>query len=308
MAISEYKVVGGFYAPRRTPQLVDEVNAAIADGWQPYGTPMLRVTGFVDQPMVKGDSGTVTEYQVTTGYSLDKRTPVIGAIAGWNPLGDTLRLDSGYFLQAYVLGQPYADIDVNSLRPSTPFGRALLNLADAAALKALVPPIDQVFRASFTTAVGELPQYCVANNVTQAITFNAQQIPNTDLGTLNNATGVFTAARDIVGILALSSQVRRTTGGASAINWAFQVETSPDGIVWTPVTGSSRRINIRGGGDNNIFHSVNLTTAVNLPTGTRLRFTQASDSVASNVGLVALAAGIGQTTAAGFIFSLYTVT
>lgn len=300
MPITDFKVVGGYYTAGQTPQINAAVNAEIANGWMPYGTPMLRNPGWVDQPVVKSDTGSITEYRVVTGYG-DNRTPKIGPLlTPWNLLGDTVRLDSAYFLQAYIKGQAV-------IPEATPFGAGLLLLPDAAALKALIPPINEVFRGSFTTTAAEATQYITASNVSQPITFNAQQIPNAVLGTLDNGTGVFTAAKDIAGILAISCQVRRTLGGASAINWAVQIETSPDGIAWTAVPGSSRRINLRGGGDNNIMQMLGFTVALNIPAGTRLRFAQATDSAASNVGLVATPAGIGQTTAAGFIFSLYSV-
>lgn len=299
MSTSEYKVVGGYYTAGQTPQINAVVNAAIADGWQPYGSPMLRGSGWVDQPVVKADTGTVTEYRVVTGYS-DNRTPKIAALVGWNLLGDTVRLDSSYFLQAYVLGQPVVP-------EATSFGASLLLLPDAPALKALIPPVNEVFRASYTTAGADAVQNCVTNNVTQVITFNTQQIPNAILGTLNNGTGVFTAAKDIMGFLSIACEVRRDTGGSAPVQWGVQVETSPDGIAWTPVTGSSRRISLRGATDNNLSNHVNFSVSLNLPAGTMLRFTQACDNVSAGVGITALASGIGQTTAAGFIFSLYTV-
>lgn len=299
MTVSEFKVVGGYYTAGQQPQLVASVNAEIANGWTPYGSPILRGSGWVDQPMVKADTGSVTAYKVATGYS-DNRTPRIAAIVGWELLGDTVRLDSAYFLQAYIQGQPV-------IPGATPFGASLLLLPDAPALKALIPPVNEVFRASFTTAGAELTQYCAVNNVPQVVTFNTQAIPNPAIGTLNNATGVFSVTAPIVGILSLNGQIRRTTGGASPVNWGIQIETSPDGIVWTGFPGSSRRVNLRGGGDNNIVQVLGFSVAVNLAPGTFLRFSQSCDSAASNTGLVAAAAALGLSTAAGFIFSLYTV-
>lgn len=299
MSTSEFKVVGGYYTAGQTPQINAVVNAAIAAGWTPYGSPMLRGSGWVDQPMVMADTGSVTEYRVVTGYS-DNRTPKISALVGWNLLGDTVRLDTSYFLQAYVLGQPVVP-------EATPFGASLLLLPDAPALKALIPPVNEVFRASFTTAAGELTQYVTVSNTPQAVTYNAQQIPNPTLGTMDNATGVFTPLKPVIGFLSLSCQVRRTTGGASPVEWGIEIQTSPDGITWTSVAGSSRRINIRGGGDNNIMQMLGFAVALNLPAGLRLRVRQSCSDAASNTGLVAAAGTLGLTTSAGFIFSLYTV-
>lgn len=299
MAVTEFKIVGGYYTAGLCPAVNAVVNAAIADGWTPYGSPTLRSSGWVDQPLVKDDTGSITEYKVVTGYS-DNRTPKIAALVGWQLLGDTVRLDSAYFLQAYVLGQPVVP-------EATPFGASLLLLPDAAALKALIPPVNEVFRASFTTTGAELTQYCLADNTPQPITLNAQAIPNAAIGTLNNATGVFTVTAPVVGVMALSCQVRRTLGGASPVNWGVQVEVSTDNVVWTAVAGSSRRINLRGGGDNNIVQMLGFVVALNLQPGTFLRFSQSCDSAASNTGLVSAPAALGQTTAAGFIFSLYTV-
>lgn len=299
MSTSEYKVVGGYYTAGQTPQINAVVNAAIADGWQPYGSPMLRGSGWVDQPVVKADTGTVTEYRVVTGYS-DNRTPKIAALVGWNLLGDTVRLDSSYFLQAYVSGQPVVP-------EASPFGASLLLLPDAAALKALIPPVNETFRVSFTTTTTELTQYCLANNTPQVVTYNAQAIPNANIGTMDNGTGVFTATAQINGFLSLSCQVRRTNGGASPVEWGIEIQTSPDGIAWTAVAGSSRRINIRGGGDNNIMQMLGFAVALNLAPSTRLRIRQSCSDASSNTGLVAAAGSLGLTTAAGFIFSLYTV-
>lgn len=167
-------------------------------------------------------------------------------------------------------------------------------------------PVNAVFRASFTTTNVETTQYVTANNTPQVVTFNAQAIPNATLGTLDNATGIFTAARHIVGTLAITCQVRRTTGGAAAVTWGFQVETSPDGSTWTPTPGSARYINLRGAGDNNVLQTVNLTAAVDIPAGTRVRITQMTDTSSANVGLVALPAMLGGATAAGLVFSLST--
>lgn len=169
-------------------------------------------------------------------------------------------------------------------------------------------PVNAVFRASFTTTSVETAQYVTVNNTPQVVTFNAQAIPNADLGTLDNATGIFTAARRIVGTLAITCQVRRTTGGAAAVTWGFQVETSPDGTTWTPTAGSARYINLRGAGDNNVLQTVNLTSAVDIPAGTRVRITQMTDTSSANVGLVALPAMLGGATAAGLVFSLSTTT
>lgn len=299
MSTSEYKVVGGYYTAGQSPQINAAVNAAILDGWQPYGSPMLRGSGWVDQPVVKADTGTITEYRVVTGYS-DNRTPKIAALVGWTLLGDTVRLDSSYFLQAYVLGQPV-------LPAATPFGASLLLLPDAAALKALIPPVNETFRASFTTTAGELSQLCAVANTPQVVTYNAQAIPNPDIGTLDNTTGVFTATAQVTGFLALNCQVRRTTGGASPVEWGIDIQTSPDGITWTSVAGSSRRINIRGGGDNNIMQVLGFAVSLNLPSGTRLRVRQSCSDASSNTGLVAAPGALGLTTSAGFIFSLYTV-
>ena len=167
--------------------------------------------------------------------------------------------------------------------------------------------VGAVFRASFTTTNLVATQYVTADNTPQVVTFNAQAIPDADLGILDNATGVFTAARRIVGTLAITCQVRRTTGGAAAVTWGFQVETSPDGITWTPTAGSARYINLRGAGDNNVLQTVGLTSAVDIPAGTRVRITQMTDTSSANVGLVSLPAMLGGATAAGLVFSLSTV-
>lgn len=205
-------------------------------------------------------------------------------------------------------GDVYLEMDANTdeiLLPPT----YTPTVSNSVATKGYVDnqrPVNAVFRASFTTTNVETTQYVTADNTPQVVTFNAQAIPNAALGTLNNDTGVFTAARHIVGTLALSCQVRRTTGGATAIMWGFQVETSPDGTTWTPTPGSARYINLRGAGDNNVLQTVNLTAAVDIPSGTRVRITQMTDTSSANVGLVALPAMLGGATAAGLVFSLST--
>lgn len=205
-------------------------------------------------------------------------------------------------------GDVYLEMDANTdeiLLPPT----YTPTVSNSVATKGYVDntrPVNAVFRASFTTTSVEATQYVTVNNTPQVVTFNAQAIPNAALGTLNNATGIFTAAREIVGTLAVTCQVRRTTGGAAAVTWGFQVETSPDGMTWTPTPGSARYINLRGAGDNNVLQTVNLTAAVDIPAGTRVRITQMTDTSSANVGLVALPAMLGGATAAGLVFSLST--
>lgn len=183
-------------------------------------------------------------------------------------------------------GDVYLEMDANTdeiLLPPT----YTPTVSNSVATKGYVDntrPVNAVFRASFTTTSVEATQYVTANNTPQVVTFNAQAIPNAALGTLNNATGIFTAAREIVGTLAITCQVRRTTGGAAAVTWGFQVETSPDGSTWTPTPGSARYINLRGAGDNNVLQTVNLTAAVDIPAGTSVRITQMTDTSSAKVG------------------------
>lgn len=205
-------------------------------------------------------------------------------------------------------GDMYLEMDANTdeiLLPPT----YTPTVSNSVATKGYVDnqrPVNAVFRASFTTTSVEATQYVTADNTPQVVTFNAQAIPNAMLGTLDNATGIFTAAREIVGTLAVTCQVRRTTGGAAAATWGFQVETSPDGSTWTPTPGSARYINLRGAGDNNVLQTVDLTAAVDIPAGTRVRITQMTDTSSANVGLVSLPAMLGGATAAGLVFSLST--
>lgn len=254
---------------------------ALVNYWQGQGyAPACGLSyhnGVYFQPVVPGDAGgvpygiidEVSDVAFQNGASYAQET--YGAFA----LGD-LQFINGAFVQAF--GKPVV--------PAAP------------------PPVNEVFRASFTTTSGELTQLVAAANTPQVVTFNTQQIPNANLGTLNNATGVFTAARDIKGMLTLSAQVRRGLSGATT--WAIQVETSPDGVTWTPVAGSLRQVRLSNT-ETGVTRVVDFTTVVNLPAGTRLRFTQMVDTAANQMGIVALAASLGGTTAAGFIMGLYTV-
>lgn len=247
------------------------------------------------------------------GEAIINRSRIIQAF-GAQPIGATVSVDdlSGVGvtgLDVLKADTPeevkdILDISVTDITDAGTLGAQILQADTLAEVKTLVPYVDQVFRGSFTTAAGELTQLVTVANTMQVITFNTQQIPNAVLGTLNNATGVFTAATDINGLLSVNAQIRR--GLAGTTTWTVQVETSPDGLVWTPVSGSSRRITL-GAGENNLVRFYDFTVATALPAGTQLRFTQSVSDPTNNTGLVALAAGVGGTTSAGFIFSLYTV-
>lgn len=258
-----------------TENLVDRVNAEQTAGHVPAGGVMYQ-DGLWFQAMIPGDPQNIPYIiaEEADDVSFQNRADFAETF-GALPLG-TVQMVQGRFVQA--------------------FGEQVLPPSAA--------PVNQVFRASFTTAAAEATQLVTAANTPQVITFNAQQIPNAELGTLDNATGVFTAARDIAGLLSLNAQIRR--GLAGNTTWAVQIETSPDGVTWTPVPGSSRRI-LLGAGENNLVRFYDFTTSINVPAGTRVRFTQMVSDATNNTGIVALAAGLGGTTAAGFIFALYTV-
>lgn len=271
-----------------TNQLVDSVNAAQVDGWFPVCGVVCFNARYTQLVVQDTDD---TEVPACNYFIVDAADDVsfaqrVNQLLDLNP--GAVCLSSVQYVQARYI-QSYGD--------------------DAVATKFYVDanrPVNAVFRASFTTTGLALNQYVTTDNTPQVVVFNAQALPNAALGTLDNASGVFTAARRIVGTLAITCQVRRTTGGSAAVTWGFQVETSPDGVTWTPTPGSARYINLRGAGDNNVVQVVGLTTSVDIPSNTRIRVTQMTDTSSANVGLVALPAMLGGTTAAGMIFSLST--
>ena len=262
-------------------QLVDAVNRSQADGWFPVCGVVVFNARYTQLMVLDTDDTTppACNYFIVDAADDVSFTQRVNQLLEINP-GAVCLSPVQYFQARYI--QAYGD---DSHGQTT--GGA-------------------VFRASFTTTNLVATQYVTADNTPQVVTFNAQAIPNAALGTLDNATGIFTAARRIVGTLAISCQVRRTTGGAAAVTWGFQVETSPDGITWTPTAGSARYINLRGAGNNNVLQTTNLTTAVDIPAGTLVRITQMTDTSSANVGLVALPAMLGGATAAGLVFSLIT--
>ena len=271
-----------------TNRLVDSVNAAQTMGWFPVCGVVCFNARYTQLMVLDTDA---TEVPACNYFIVDAADDVsfaqrVNQLLDLNP--GAVCLSSVQYVQARYI-QAYGD--------------------DAMATKFYVDstrPVNAVFRASFTTTSVETAQYVTTDNTPQVVVFNAQALPNAAMGTLDNATGIFTAARRIVGTLAITCQVRRTTGGSAAVTWGFQVETSPDGITWTPTAGSARYINLRGAGDNNVLHTTNLTSAVDIPAGTRIRVTQMTDTSSANVGLVALPAMLGGATAAGLVLSLIT--
>ena len=264
-----------------TNQLVDSVNAAQVDGWFPVCGVVCFNARYTQLMTLDTDDTTppACDYFIVDAADSLSFTQRVNQLLDLNP-GAVCLSPVQYAHARYI--QAYGDnVDVNR-------------------------PVSAVFRASFTTTGLALDQYVTANNTPQVVVFNAQALPNAALGTLDNATGIFTTARRIVGTLAITCQVRRTTGGAAAVTWGFQVETSPDGVTWTPTAGSARYINLRGAGNNNVLHVIGLTSAVDIPSGTRLRITQMTDTSSANVGLAALPAMLGGATAAGLVFSLIT--
>ena len=251
-----------------TNKLVDSVNAAQAMGWFPVCGVVCFNARYTQLMTLDTDAIEVPacNYFIVDAADSVSFTQRVNQLLDINP-GAVCLSPVQYAHARYI--QAYGDnVDVNR-------------------------PVNAVFRASFTTTGLALNQYVTANNTPQVVVFNAQALPNAALGTLNNATGIFTTARHIVGTLAITCQVRRTTGSAAA-------------VTWTPTAGSARYINLRGAGDNNVLHTTNLTAAVDIPAGTRVRITQMTDTSSANVGLVALPAMLGGATAAGLVFSLIT--
>lgn len=112
MAI-EIKVLGGYYVPGKTPQVVDVINDMMAVGWQPVGSPLLSdVSGWVSQMIMKV-AGPATAYTVITGYdnSGGRQTPLMSdnvPVSGWYMLGSPRWLSSHYYLQAWTNAKPYS--------------------------------------------------------------------------------------------------------------------------------------------------------------------------------------------------------
>jgi hypothetical protein len=309
-------------------QLVNKVNAVqIADGVIPIGG-ILYTNGTWFQVMTTGDSGVIPYVLAESGDDVAFAARAnFAAALGCVALGEPI-LVGGRITQAFGAAANTtntaevlaiinaADDESTDYDGLTAYVIDLINAPDTvtltdplfAGLKSYVTKVlrtrNQAFRASFTTTSAEATQLVTVANTPQVITFNAQAIPNAILGTLDNATGVFTVANDFTGMLTLNAQIRR--GLAGNTTWAVQIETSPDGVTWTPSPGSSRRI-LLAAGESNLVRFYDFTTAITAAAGTRVRFTQMVSDATNNTGIVALASALGGTTAAGFIFSLYSL-
>lgn len=98
----EYKIVKGYYHAQKLPQIGDTVARALAEGWVPWGTPVVTHPGCVWQPMVKDPTRVITKYQIIEGFIDGARSPALSMPDGWTPHGDTVHVGNGYLLQACV--------------------------------------------------------------------------------------------------------------------------------------------------------------------------------------------------------------
>lgn len=99
MAITNLRVVTGYYDGLGTPAIETIVSAQLAAGWIPNGAPVLTdVYGQVVQTMVKSDNLLTTAYTVVTG------AVPMAPDNSWFTLGNPLWIDSGRYLQAYTKG------------------------------------------------------------------------------------------------------------------------------------------------------------------------------------------------------------
>lgn len=140
----QVKIIGGYYVPGKTPQLVQVVNDLMAVGWQPVSSPLMSdVSGWVSQMMML-TPGAPTAYTVTTGYdnSGGRQTPLLSdnvPVDGWFLLGDLQWLSSHFYLQAWVNGKPYSpDLPLDIRDPSQVTGLPLV-LSNAGDITGTLP-------------------------------------------------------------------------------------------------------------------------------------------------------------------------
>lgn len=109
MAITNLRVVTGYYDGLGTPAIETIVSAQLAAGWIPNGAPVLTdVYGQVVQTMVKSDNLLTTAYTVVTG------AVPMAPDNSWFTLGNPLWIDNGRYLQAYTKGSqvlPQVNLD-----------------------------------------------------------------------------------------------------------------------------------------------------------------------------------------------------
>lgn len=104
----EYIVVGGYYSPGKTPQVINAVKDKIALGYSPYGTPVLiESSGWLAQAMVKDAGANITDYTLIKGFT--DKTPFLPSAPpvgdDWHMLGSLVRRADNFNIQAWAKGQ-----------------------------------------------------------------------------------------------------------------------------------------------------------------------------------------------------------
>lgn len=150
----------------------------------------------------------------------------------------------------------------------------------------------------------DLKQTLVANNTAQTIVFDNLSVVHHHI-TADLETGVLTFAHDTDAVFSISAQVIREVGGGDAV-WVLFVEVSEDGINWTPVDGSSRRMSFTSQ-DVDEYRFLDLTASIRVTGGTRMRFRHGTNDASKGISIIAQAATGGAPSSAGVIVSLFTI-
>ncbi|UIS54096.1 hypothetical protein ZHX_gp36 [Edwardsiella phage vB_EpP_ZHX] len=161
-------------------------------------------------------------------------------------------------------------------------------------------------RVSFVAGGSEATQLLVADTTPMTISYNTIAMSSPSI-LVDAATGVFSFVDTAVGLLTVSAQVVRKTGGSGLANWAMFIEASSDNTTWTAVPGSARRVSLASQ-EANEYRVVDFTLPVQVAPGTYFRLRHVTDASAKQIGIVSIPAQGNAPSSAGVIVGFYCAT
>lgn len=263
-----------------------------------------------------GQSGTVT-FQWNNIDQNDVLTPIAASVTTFTATGgDPIQWIELKSFSEFV--SPGDRIGVNAVGSVAGIGRITSNSAMNPLIRTkidlkeqvsvdLLPQLGDSMRASYVTQdANPLKQTLQANDTPETLTLNTIDLPSAHLS-VDVATGVFTFNDDEDAMATISAQVIRETGGSGIVNWVMFVETSVDnGVTWTPLPGSARRVSFTSQ-EANEHRFVDFTAPITALAGTKFRFRHATNDATKQVSVISEPAQNGAPTSAGLIVGFFSV-